>query len=225
MKKKNIRMIVDIAMTALLPMLMAYSLIGEKFHEVAGTLMLVLFIAHHVMNRGWYKNLFKGRYTARRIFQTVLDMLLLVFMVIQPVSGILMSKHLYTFIDVAGVSATAREIHLLFAYWGFVLMCIHAGTHLTAPLGKLSPSRKSAWIVTTIILSAVSLYGCYAFVKRQLGDYMFLKSAFVFFDYSEPRFSFFLDYMAIMILFVFLGYLITVVLIKMETQKGRKGGK
>ena len=36
MKKKNIRMTVDISMTVLLPMLMAYSLIGEKFHEIAG---------------------------------------------------------------------------------------------------------------------------------------------------------------------------------------------
>lgn len=223
MKKKNIRMTVDISMTVLLPMLMAYSLIGEKFHEIAGTLMLVLFIIHNIMNRGWYKGLFKGKYNARRIFQTVLNMLLLVFMVMQPISGILMSKHLYTFVVVPGVSAAAREIHLLFAYWGFVLMCIHAGTHLTVPLGKLSRSRKPAWIVVVIILSAVSLYGCYAFIKRQLADYMFLKSAFVFFDYGEPRIYFFLDYIAIMVLFAFLGCLIVVGLAKIETQNGRKG--
>ena len=60
--KKNTRLIIDISMTVLLPILMAYSLIGEQFHEIAGTLMLVLFIAHHVMTRGWYKALFKGKY-------------------------------------------------------------------------------------------------------------------------------------------------------------------
>ena len=38
---KRIRLTADIAMTVLLPMLMAYSLIGETFHEVVGTLMLV----------------------------------------------------------------------------------------------------------------------------------------------------------------------------------------
>ena len=32
------------------------------------------------------------------VFQTVLDMMLLVFMIAQPVSGILMSKHVYTFL-------------------------------------------------------------------------------------------------------------------------------
>ncbi len=212
--KKKTRIIIDLSMTILLPMLMAYALIGEKFHEIIGTLMFGLFIAHNIMNRGWYLALFKGRYTARRIFQTVLNTLLLIFMLLQPVSGILMSKHLYTFIQIPGVSATAREIHLCLAYWGFVLMCLHAGTHLSAPLEKLKRNRKSIWIVTAGILSAVSLYGCYAFLKRKLADYMFLKSAFVFFDYGEPRLYFFFDYIAMMLLFAWLGYWISVGLAK-----------
>ena len=40
MKKKNFRVVLDIAMTVMLPMLMAYFLIGETFHEVIGTAML-----------------------------------------------------------------------------------------------------------------------------------------------------------------------------------------
>ena len=212
--KKKTRIIIDLSMTVLLPMLMAYALIGEKFHEIAGTLMFGLFIAHNIMNRSWYLALFKGRYTARRIFQTVLNSLLLIFMLLQPVSGILMSKHLYTFIQIPGVSATAREIHLCLAYWGFVLMCLHAGTHLSAPLEKLKRNRKSIWTVTAGILSAVSLYGCYAFLKRKLADYMFLKSAFVFFDYGEPRLYFFFDYISMMLLFAWLGYLISAGLTK-----------
>ena len=83
MAKKRIKIIVDIAMTVLLPMLMAYSLFGEKFHEFIGTLMFVLFILHHVLNRKWYGSLFKGKYHARRIFQTMLDVLLIVFMPVQ----------------------------------------------------------------------------------------------------------------------------------------------
>ena len=48
----NKRVIVDISMIVLMPLLMAYSLIGETFHEVAGTAMLALFIAHHVISTG-----------------------------------------------------------------------------------------------------------------------------------------------------------------------------
>ena len=51
---KRIRLFIDIAMSFMLPMLMAYSLIGEMLHEIIGTLMLVLFVLHHAMNRKWY---------------------------------------------------------------------------------------------------------------------------------------------------------------------------
>lgn len=224
MAKKRIRIIVDIAMTVLLPMLMAYSLIGEKFHEFIGTLMFVLFILHHVLNRKWYGSLFKGKYHARRIFQTVLDVLLIVFMLVQPISGILMSKHLYTFIHIPGISAAVREIHLCLAYWGFVLLCIHAGTHLIAPIKKLR-KNKAGFCMAIVPVAAVSLYGIYAFIKRQFPDYMLRKIAFVFFDYSEPRIVFFLDYLAIMVLFILFGCLAAIGHTCLDRRMMRKGGE
>lgn len=187
-------------MVLLLPLLMAYSLVGEAFHEVAGSLMLVLFIIHHWLNRAWWKNLFRGKYVAQRVFQTVLNFLLFLFMIFQPLCGILMSKHLYSFLPTANLSSLARAIHLPLANWGFVLMSLHAGTHL----GAMLPKKKKA--IVPCFLSAVSLYGVYAFFKRQIPDYMFLRLPFVFFDYSEPRLFFFADYLAVMILFAVLGY-------------------
>ena len=137
MNKKRTRLIVDIGMVVLLPLLMAYSLIGEQFHEIVGTAMLILFILHLVQNRKWLGAIPKGRYNPRRILQTILDLLLLAFMVLQPVSGILMSKHLYTFIQIPGFSSVMRGIHMPLAYWGFVLMSVHAGTHLQ-PLFRIN---------------------------------------------------------------------------------------
>ena len=198
---KTTRKILDAAMVLLLPMLMAYSLIGEAFHEVAGTLMLALFILHHWMNRAWWKNLFKGQYSPQRVFQTALNLLLLIFMIAQPLCGILISKHLYIFLPTDGVSSVARAIHLPLANWGFVLMSLHAGTHLSAMLPK---GRKKAAVLGC--LGAVSLYGAYAFVKRQIPAFLFLKLPFAFFDYSEPRVFFLADYLTVMILLTMLGY-------------------
>ena len=201
---KTKRMILDAVMLLLLPLLMAYSLIGEAFHEVASTLMLTLFLLHHWLNRNWWKALFKGRYSPQRIFQTTLNLLLLLFMIVQPLCGILMSKYLYTFLPTAGMASVARAIHLPLAYWGFVLMSLHAGTHLGSMLPKREKRRTAL-----VILSAVSLYGVYAFFKRQIPDYMFLKMQFVFFDYSETRLLFLADYLAVMVCFAVLGYGIT----------------
>jgi len=60
-----------------------------------------------------------------------------------------------------------------------------------------------------VFLSAVSLYGVYAFFKRQIPDYMFLKMQFAYFDYSEPRIFFLADLLAVIVFFALLGYGIT----------------
>ena len=198
-------------MTVTMPLLMAYSLIGELFHEITGSLIFILFIIHHILNRRWYGTIAKGKYNAKRIFQTILNLFLLVFMILQPLSGILMSKHLYTFLPDFSVSALARNVHLLLAYWGYVLLCIHAGTHML----PIFTSRKVKGLkkgVLYVTVGALSLYGIAAFVKRGFPGYMFGKTVFAFFDYAESRVYFFIDYIAIMILFMMTGCLLTYVL-------------
>ena len=194
-------------MTVLLPLLMAYSLIGETFHEAVGTLVFVLFIVHHVLNRKWYGALFKGKYDTGRIFRTALDMLLLVFMLLQPISGILMSRHLYKFLPVLPIVSQTRSIHLLLAYWGYVLLCIHAGTHLTAPMRKLAVRNKRIFVALCAGSGCISAYGAAAFIKRGFPGYLSGRTMFAFFDYSEPVAFFFLDYLAIMVLFMMTGCL------------------
>lgn len=207
------RRILDAAMVVVLPLLMAYSLIGETFHEAAGMLMFVLFLLHHWFNRAWWKNLRKGRYSPQRVFQTTLNLLLQLFMIVQPLCGILMSKHLFTFLPTDGLSSVARAIHLPLANWGFVLMSLHAGTHL----GSILPAGKGK-AAAFGGLSVIALYGVYAFFKRQIPDYLLLRLPFAFFDYSEPRIFFLADYLAVMILFAMLGYG-TILLLKRKQHK------
>ena len=205
---KRLRMTLDIAMTVLMPLLMAYSLIGETFHEIIGTLIFILFIIHHVLNRKWSEALFKGRYSPGRVFRTTINALLFAFMILQPLSGILMSKHLYTFLPSLHLSIQARSVHMLLAYWGYVLLNIHAGTHLTAPLAKLRKNRRGAFTFLITALAAASLYGAYAFVKRGFPEYLFAKTMFAFFDYSEPVLLFLLDYLAVMAACMMIGRLL-----------------
>ena len=210
-------------MTVTMPLLMAYSLIGELFHEITGSLIFILFIIHHILNRRWYGTIAKGKYNAKRIFQSILNLLLLVFMILQPVSGILMSKHLYTFLPVFPVSAIARNVHMLLAYWGYVLLCIHAGTHMLPMFtSKKVNGLKSGALY--LISGAVSVYGCVAFIKRGFPGYMSGMTKFAFFDTSEPMFFFFADYIAIMILFMMAGCLMIYVLNLLSNRPKTKGG-
>lgn len=209
---KHLRMGIDLAMTALIPLLMAYSLIGESFHEIAGSLMFLLFIVHHLINRRWWIGLFKGKYSPARVFRTVVNFLLLVFMFLQPVSGILISKHLYTFVRVGQLTARAREIHLAGAYWGLMLMCIHAGIHLRVPMTRLGKRKSRLAAVIRDAAAVISIWGIHVFLKRNLAAYMFLQQKFAFIDPSQSKLVFFIEYLAMMILFATLGCTIDLML-------------
>lgn len=204
------KIIIDALMTAALLLLMSYGLFGESYHEWVGAGMFLLFVLHHVLNRKWTKNFRKRTYTPFRIVQTVTVAAVLITMFGSMISGILLSRYVFAFVDVRGVPMPARSVHMVCAYWGFALMSFHLGLHwsmVTGMVGKLlkNPSKIRAW-TARIAGAAVAGYGVYAFKKRAVGTYMFLKAHFVFFDYEEPLFLFLLDYLAVMGFFVFLGH-------------------
>ena len=73
-----------------------------------------------------------------------------------------------------------------------------------AMAGKAFPNVSSVrtWVLR-ILAVAIAGYGAYAFAKRDIVDYMFLRIQFVFFDFEEPLIFFLSDYVAAMGLFVF----------------------
>jgi hypothetical protein len=207
MKKKTVKTIIDILMTAALPVLMAYSLVGETLHEIVGSVMLALFITHHILNRKATVSMFKGKQTPARIVNTALNIILFVVMILLPVSGIVMSKHLYTFLPTTGLSAIARTAHLLLSYWGFALMSLHLGFHADIWLNLLK-KKKAAFITFSVILTLIAAFGAYAFIVNRLYEYMFLQTQFVFFDFDKPLLLTFGEYLSMIVLFAWTGYLL-----------------
>lgn len=224
MKPKLIaKMCTDIGMTVALLMLMAYSLIGEEAHEWIGMSMFVLFIVHHILNIQWCKNLFKGKYTAFRTVQTLLVVMMLCCMIGSMVSGIVLSRHVFAALPIEGGSSWARTIHMLCGYWGFVIMSLHLGFHWNMMMGMgrkmvKKPSVARTWILRGIAF-AIAAYGVYAFHTRQLGEYLFLKTPFAFFDFEEPLVFFFIDYLAVMGLFVCIGHYLSLLLRKSTAKR------
>ena len=207
MKKKTVKTILDIMMIAALPVLMAYSLVGETLHEIVGTGMLVLFITHHILNRKATAAMFKGKQTPARIVNTALNIILFVVMIALPVSGIVMSKHLYTFLPTEGLSAVARTAHMLLSYWGFALMSLHLGFHADIWLNPLK-KKKAAFVTFSVILTLIAVFGAYAFIVNRLYEYMFLQTQFVFFDFDKPLILTFGEHLSMIVLFAWIGYLL-----------------
>lgn len=188
--KMMIKVSIDAGMTVLLLLLMTYELIGQTAHEWLGIGIFILFILHHVLNSRWTRSLRKGKYTPSRVLQTILAAVILLTMIGSMVSGVILSRHVLSFLPIRGGRSFARNLHMLSAYWGFVLMSIHLGFHWSMMMGiagkhiKLS-SEILKWIMRGIAF-LIAGYGVYAFVKRDIGSYMFLRNQFVFFDFEEP---------------------------------------
>ncbi len=217
--KKHLKYILDTVMILAMPVLMAYSLLGEALHEWLGIGVTIAFLVHHILNYHWIKGLFKGRYPVSRILNLVVNLLLAVVMILLPVSGILMSRHVLASWKIASLTGTARTVHLLISYWGYLLMSFHIGLHGGAMKGCLPKAKRHSAVYKTVGYFGLALvcgYGLYAFGRRNLADYLFLKSHFVFFDYSESVAFFLLDYLSIMILTACIGSVLTCLLRKVS---------
>ncbi|MDE6936299.1 MAG: DUF4405 domain-containing protein, partial [Oscillospiraceae bacterium] len=142
--------------------------------------------------------------------KAVTDFLLLADMIALPVSGIMMSRHVFTFLDAGSGMALVRTVHLLASYWGLVLMSFHAGLHGRAVMGMLRKASNGKSAVRTMALcvtaALLGLWGVWAFLRREIGSYLFLRNQFVFFDFSQPLLFFATDYIAVMALFAMAGH-------------------
>lgn len=202
---------VDFAMTVLLLLLMARQLTGDSAHEWLGAGMFLLWIAHHALNFRWYGRLFRGKYTPLRAAQAAVNLLLFLSMLGTMASAVILSREIFAFLPISGGIALARTMHVLCAFWSFVLMSMHLGLHWNGILGMLRRSvgparsgsqRAALWAAGSLIAA----YGLYAFVKNQIPSYLFLQSSFVYFDFERPMPLFFAEYAAMMGFFVFAAH-------------------
>lgn len=224
--KLKIKLAIDALMTLTLLFLMGYQFWGETAHEWAGAGLFALLIAHHVLNLGWYRLLFRGRYTPMCILQLCINMLTLAAMLALMYSSVFISGHVFRFLQLSGGMALARRLHILGAYWGLVLMSLHLGLHWNMLLSMLRRKRPPAEPARARVLFALGLviaaYGAYVFISRDFPTYMLLRREFVFLDYSESPLLYYLDHLSLMGLFVFLSHYLSKWLRKTQG-KSRKG--
>ena len=204
-KLNKIRLPLDIMMTLVSIALMGgnYLFPAEIVHEILGVALFVLWAIHIFLNRRWYGAIFKGKYNPYRIMQTVINCCILICTIILMISGIILSNHLFTFLNIQSGLGFARIAHLLSSHWYYLFMSLHIGLHM----GRLF-QNVAAKIFPRIILVLVCAYGLYAFIARGVWKYLVLKQQFFFFDLERGYVLFALDYISIIILFSTISHLL-----------------
>lgn len=226
--KAIVKLVVDIVMTLALLFLMGYQFWGEAPHEWVGTGMFLLFIVHHILNGNWHKSLFKGKYNTMRIITLCIDVLVLISMLAQMYSGMVMSCYVFDFLPFSGGMSLARRLHILGAYWGFLFMSLHLGLHWNIILGmfrkraKIKSSSKINSCFAFLTGLIIACYGAQVFIRRDFPTYLLLKTEFVFWDYSELKVLFYIDYLALMGLCIFIAHYSTKLIRKVKKMEGQK---
>ena len=221
----SVKIAVDVAMAVLFLLLMGYHLFENFQHEWIGASVFVLFIAHNVLNWRWYKNLFKGRYNTARILQTTVNFQLWVVMLCNIASAFMLSRDVFHFLGLMNGSV-GRRLHMVSTVWTFLLLSVHLGLHWQMFIGIakkiVKPNRTAAVIlkwIFRIIAFALCCYGSVVFAQREIYNEMFLLVEFKFMDFDEPKWKFFIDYFALMSLFVCIGYYLKKMLTEITSVK------
>ena len=197
-KPQRLRMSIDITMTILSIILMGGNFLfpAEIVHEILGVGLFVLWGVHIALNRRWYSAIFRGKYNPYRVMQTVINCCILLCTIFLMISGIILSNHLFTFLNIQSGLGFARIAHLLSSHWYYLFMSLHIGLHM----GRLF-QNVAAKILPRIFIALTSLYGLYAFIARGVWKYLVLKQQFFFFDLERGYIFFAMDYISIIILF------------------------
>lgn len=201
------KLIIDLVMTVLMLVAMAYRITGNTIHELAGVSIVVLFLIHNLLNRRWYQTLLKGKYNVFRILRTTANLLLLITMAVLMISGVLISRTVFAFLPVSG-GMLARQMHILAVYWLFILASIHLGLHWGSIINTVrtitgfAGSNRVRTGVLRVLVILIAIFGVHASLERDIGSKLILYYTYDYWDTNKPTLIFFAEYLSIMGLYI-----------------------
>lgn len=197
------RLAVDLGMIVLALLALAYHLTGNTAHEWLGLAAYALLGVHAFLNRQWYKTLFRGGYSWKRSVFAAINLLLCLSVVALLASGLMLSRTVFPFVKTSD-DFLVRQIHSLAAYWGLVLMGLHAGLHLgllahsVGAKSDNSGTQKKIVTAARILAALIFAAGVAASFDRGMASKLLLGLSFDFWDPSRPDVLFFAANLAIM---------------------------
>ena len=209
-----IKICVDAAMAVLFLLLMGYHLLDGAAHEWIGISLFALFLVHNALNYKWYLALFRGKYGAVRILQTVINILLWAAMICCIVSAMCISAYVFPWTHTNMVMG--RELHLGATVWAFLLTALHLGFHWSYFIGMakkiVKPSERAAvilkWAFRALML-AICLYAATVFNARDYFADMSFTVEFKFIsdaDYAKSIAQYFFETLSVMAMVTAIGY-------------------
>ena len=132
--------------------------VGNPVHELCGLAFVALFVAHHVLNRGWLSRL--GRQHSLRARVTLAsDVVLTACVLLTALAGVAMSRSVLPLLAQPQLAHVARPLHGASAHLGLMAVSLHVGLHLRV-IGAYAglrvtrePRRALAWVLLAVAVA------------------------------------------------------------------------
>ncbi len=177
--KKTVKIATDILMFLDFLFLMCHEVIRNlSLHGIFGSALFALFILHHILNAGFYKSTFRGKYNATRILFSATTWIMFLLMILMAFSSVLLSGAVFSFSTVR-MTFYARPLHTFSSCWGFLIMGFHLGLHLHSKLQRLEKSQDSKYKKRVIYFVEFLIFalGIFSIVHSQIYIYLFCLNA------------------------------------------------
>lgn len=198
----RVRLILDFIEVGLIVACLAYWWLDNLSHELFGTALFVLVIAHNVFNRRWFGSVAKRKMDAVRVINLVTIACLAAAMMIMLVTSLLISRDLFPYAALGGVFAI-REIHMFTGYWVLLIVALHLGTrwqivmNVCRGLVGISSQNVCRTVILRLAVVVIVAWGARSSAEMAFGSKLSLSYSLDMWDFNESTLGFFANYGAI----------------------------
>jgi hypothetical protein len=192
------RLLMNLVAGNLLLAALAYDWLGNLAHELIGTVMFGLLVAHNTFNRRWYGSAVrKGGRDLRGWLNIATIAALAAVMLILLATSIVISRSLFSALPIAS-SFGARQLHAQAAYWALVISAVHVGirwsmimTLMRSWLRLRASNAGRTWILRVVALS-IAAYGIHSWTVIGTGSRLLAEMTLSFWNFEAAALHFFL---------------------------------
>ncbi|MBY3036935.1 DUF4405 domain-containing protein [Rhizobium laguerreae] len=192
------RLLMNLVAGGLLLAALAYDWLGNFAHELIGTAMFGLLVAHNTFNSRWYGSAVrKGGRDLRGWLNIAIIAALAAAMLVLLITSIIISRSLFSALPIAS-SFGARQLHAQAAYWALVIVAVHVGmrwgmimTSMRSWLRLGAPNAGRTWVLRIVALS-IAAYGVHSWVVVGTGSRLMAEMTMNFWNFEEAVLRFFL---------------------------------
>lgn len=206
-----LRLVLDGIAAGLLLVGIAYYWLGNAAHELVGTGMFLLLLAHNLFNRRWWGNVKRTPREARGWFDVALTLSLLGGMLALVLSSVLISRTVFSFLQPVG-GFTVRQIHTFAAHAVVILVAMHLGVrwkrvmHAVRSALKLAEGNMARTVTLRVLAAAIAGHGLQSSFVMGVGSKLAMQMSLEWWDFEASTAGFFVHWISIVGLYVSLTH-------------------